>query len=311
MAKKRGTMAPTQAAYREVQLHPEWDGTTALEGDVSYVSASTLMSVLAKPALEIWSRQEVARKVLAEWNMLDALRQTSAEQAQHWIEQAQWHAYRGRLSATERGEAIHSCLEAWLSGHATPNVPEEVWPHLEHLAKAVERLNLRRVHAERVVYSVYGDPCPSPVGWAGRFDLIAEISGFDAPVMLDLKTAGEDASPSGHKKKPYADSLVMQLGAYRHAGRMAQHFPRTIRGKGSGRIYLLSEQEEATLVDAPAVGYCAVLYSTPKRCDLRVVDVPDDIVGEIRAAVRLYWFLYGGRLKGRLQRRSFTTEGLT
>jgi len=298
------TTPPPQAAFTAQQLHPEWDGFKPLAGDEIYVSASTLMSSLAKPALEIWGRKEIGRKVLAEWDMLDGLRQTSMEMAQSWIEEAQWHAYRGQLSATDRGEAIHSCLEAWMDGLPTPNVPEELYGHLEHLAKAVSALNLRKIAAERVVYSRYEDG----IGWAGRFDLVAQVSGIKGPVLLDLKTSGTDASPSGRKKRPYADSLVMQLGAYQKAPRMANHWPRTYGTKGQGRRYLLSDTELMAMTNPPEMHSCAVLYSTPKRCDIYPVRVHDGIEDEIRAAVRLYWYMQESS-KGALGKRIYTTDG--
>ncbi|RMH76869.1 MAG: hypothetical protein D6683_09520 [Actinomyces sp.] len=272
-------------------MHPEWDGKAPLPGDRLLVSASSLSSVLSRPALETWTRNEIARKVVAEIDMVAEMAAKAPTAAEKWVSEAHWEGTRGRLSASERGTIIHDVFEAWLHpDRSTPHAPEELWPHLEMLSKAVEALRPRRVASELAVCRPDGTR-----GWAGRLDGIYELEGFTGGVLLDLKTAGEDTTSKGNPKRPYADAVSLQLGAYMYATHAwpADLLPRTISRWGS-RVYLLSDIESAQLEPAPKASTMAVLHVTPGTCSLWTLTPDhDSLRSKVRSAVDLWWYLKG------------------
>ncbi len=159
-----------------------------------YVSVTTVLQALAKPALVHWAARTAAEAVLANPEEVD-----TAEKAAAAI-------YRTRDRAADRGSLVHSFAEAYARGAAldTDGLPETVRGYGRAFRAWVETVRPVPLFTEANVYS-------DRHGYAGTTDLIAAFP--DRQVRLvDLKTTGD----------VYLE-VALQLEAYRQAEFIVPH----------------------------------------------------------------------------------------
>ena len=154
---------------------------------------SLLKDGLPKPALVYWSAKSVAEYVADNEDAVESLRGMGREPMVAALKGVPWEA-RDRSAA--KGTDIHALAERVVHGEDV-EVPADLLDPVQGYVDFLDRFDVRPVLTER--------SCGNRTLWyAGRFDLIADISGVRW--LLDVKT-GKDI---------YADA-ALQLDAYRHA----------------------------------------------------------------------------------------------
>lgn len=268
----------------------QWDGSPRPE-DRWHLSASSVGRALAKPALEKWADRRTAEVVVDNLPMLAHLAQTSPDAAREFVRTARYQAEGGRLSAADRGTALHAWLEARLKGEPAdlPSVfarciaadarfrvtdegaaTRQLEPFLPHLEGWLARYRPELILSERAVYN-------PELGLAGRMDGLARLSmawpGTDRPqVLFDLKTSEGGFDRLGRPRKPFADAHPLQLAALASATHVATWTPR-VTTYGGGRFYLASDAELAQAAAPPRVDGAVLVQVTPHYCTTHPVDI--------------------------------------
>lgn len=209
-----------------------------LDGDPNeYLSVTTVISRGKPKNLNNWLRKTTAEYAV---DNIDTWRELSRDEAIGRIAQ---EANRLRDAAGSRGDDAHSWLEQRMRGQK-PSI-ELVDPAAHIYIEAVERF--------------IGECAPRPVelertvrhpehGYAGSFDGIYRLHGWDGLTLIDAKTS------SG-----IFDEVALQLAAYRYAPEFTV----------DGEWYSM-----------PTIDRCAVLWIRPgcDRCDLMAGN-PDAAAG--------------------------------
>src|SRR3989304_5513690 len=154
------------------------------KGDESYVSVTTVLKILDKPALRYWFGKEVYYAMvkdptLSEGEALSAPYKTSGK-------------------AQERGKTIHSLVEAYKkTGAVIDTVPEPLKGYANAFYSWVGGNKIEIVENEKTVIN-------EDYKYAGTLDLLVRVNGGD--YVIDAKT-GKDI---------YLES-TLQLSAYQKA----------------------------------------------------------------------------------------------
>lgn len=156
---------------------------------------TTVLGVLDKPALPAWAARESAAYADEHWQRLSGMR--SADRLRE-IEGARFATNK---KATSKGHRIHSLAERLQAGESV-EVPEEILPDVEGVAKMLDDFALTSVATEAAIASVEW-------GYAGTFDALLESPRWGL-CLVDFKTG----------KKIY-NEVALQLAAYRAADTMA------------------------------------------------------------------------------------------
>jgi len=161
-------------------------------------SVSGIISVAAKPGLDIWKQQNVLLAALT-------LPRQTGEPEQSWLERVMMDAKQSSRVAADRGTAIHAIIQSFFEGELIPEtlsmcrpVEEAIKTHFGELLLLPE---LSFAH---------------PLGYGGKADLIAKSNHSFEGVCIDIKTKEtEDIS----KAEIYSEH-GMQLAAYRQGFNM-------------------------------------------------------------------------------------------
>ena len=164
--------------------------------DRKYVSVTTVLQALAKPALVPWAARTAAEAVLE-----DPATYNTAEAAAAAI-------YRKRDSAANRGSLVHSLAEATARGAELDlaGVPEDARGYAEAFLAWTRAMRPTPLFTEANVYS-------DRHGYAGTTDLIAAFP--DKQVRLvDFKTTGDIYREVGLQLEAYrqADFIIPHVG---------------------------------------------------------------------------------------------------
>lgn len=164
--------------------------------DRRYVSVTTVLQALAKPALVPWAARTAAEAVLE-----DPATYSTAEAAASVI-------YRKRDAAADRGSLIHSLAEATARGADIDivGIPEAARGYARAFQAWTRTMQPTALFTEANVYS-------DRHGYAGTTDLIAVFA--DKQVRLvDFKTTGDLYREVGLQLEAYrqADFIVPHVG---------------------------------------------------------------------------------------------------
>jgi hypothetical protein len=172
-------------------------------------AVSTILAVLDKPALVRWAEDHGARGALA------AVRMGELDPAIHQDDEAisvvralSLGADAAKKQAATRGLSIHDALESWCISGDMPNptaMREDERPYLQGLARALLALNPEPIRVEQIT-------CHLDLGYAGRYDLLADING--QRVLVDLKTSKRGRGyPEAHVQLAAYDLAEQSLGS--------------------------------------------------------------------------------------------------
>ena len=270
-----------------------WDGI-ARPDDMRLVSASSIVKVLAAPALEKWAIDTTAQVTVDNLSKVaDILNRQGTEAAVNWVAKSRWLPRAGAaLSASATGTLIHDIIECWGRGlpigadkMAIVNSDPVIRAMLDRAWEWFQAHQPAFVRAECVVF----DPAN---GVAGRFDQHWVLDDLGL-TLIDIKTTRDTHTAAGNKKRPYADQHALQLATYRHAPLLATFDARTTGADGDGpRFYLLSPPEVAACEANPSVENTAILHITPGACGLYPVDTSEAVHERAKAAALLHGWLY-------------------
>jgi len=164
------------------------------------VSVTTVLGCLEKRALYRWHEAKGAEgTVLAVRHGLLDPHDCIPEEAVEAVRAADLGADAAKKKAADRGLDVHGALELWAATGDLPPAGElaiDARPYLQGLAKWLVAADPVPVCAEQIV-------CHPELGYAGRYDLLADIGGLRA--LLDLKTS--------RNGRPYPEAHT-QLRAY-------------------------------------------------------------------------------------------------
>ena len=211
-----------------------------------YTSVTTVIDVIAKPAIVGWGMKSVATYAVEHWRTVQAMIEEGDEIAAiDYLKGAPW---RERDRSGDLGTLVHQYAEAAITGKPMPEIPPQARPYLEvAFAGFLRDHRPEYLAAEATVVN-------HRHGYAGTLDGIAVIEG--EPWLMDSKTAA---------KGPYEND-AMQLEAYRHAE----------------EIYRLPDGTSEPMIE---VAGTAVLKLRPEGYELfRMSDAPEIFESFVYAA---------------------------
>lgn len=170
------------------------DGFYHLPEGRKYPSVTTILQVLAKPALIHWAAKTSASLVLD-----DPMQYDTAEKAAGGI-------YAARDKAADRGSMVHSLIEALFKQAPveTETMPDHVLGYYKAFGAWVRAVQPKPVYAEATVYN-------DEFGYAGTTDLVAAFPDKSLR-LIDFKTSSGIYPEVG-----------LQMEAYRRAGWILPH----------------------------------------------------------------------------------------
>lgn len=156
-------------------------------GDRPYISVTTILKVIDKPALRYWFGKKVYSAVIKD----PSLNQNEAMKA----------PWRSSGKAKTRGSTIHSFVEQHRQGgdveKMVASLKSNIRPYGEAFLKWITDNDINFVEHERTVLS-------HQHGYAGTADMRCHINGNDNIWLLDVKTG-----------KDIYDEVELQLSAYK------------------------------------------------------------------------------------------------
>lgn len=163
-----------------------WESVNGVEEP--FVSVTTVLKVLDKPALLHWMAKEV-------WMAMSKEPSLSLEEARR-------APYKKSKKSMDRGSQVHAIAEAWKKGNLQVNLeglPENVRPYAQALDSWGRTVKPVPIENEKTVVSY-------KYGYAGTMDMLAQIGGELA--IVDFKT---------NQKGQVYDEAHLQISAYKQA----------------------------------------------------------------------------------------------
>jgi len=255
--------------------------------DLTLWSVTTIIGVLEKPALLYWAAEQTALAAIhseATWRgkLTDddpACQHLDATcDAVKWLRDARFRRPKGKLTAAERGTAVHEACENYALTGTRPQVEPFVTPYLDSFDDWLQRFQPSYQATEVAVYH------PN-LGYAGTCDAFLTID--ETRFIVDYKTSEKTTDGRGKPTRPYPEQVGLQLAAYAHAEQAAVWRPRRVE-KFRRRYYLLSPDEQALAQPVPEVDTGLVIHITPKTCDAYPIDVGRKAFDGFLAALDLF-----------------------
>lgn len=159
--------------------------------DERFVSVTTVLSVINKPALVNWAAKMCAQfavENVESWKNLDPDAAVDLLKGAH---------RRNTNRAARLGTAVHEAAEAWSKGERMPVWAPSIAPRMRQFQNWLEEFQPEVEHSEVTVYH-------RAISYAGTADLIVWIGGDR--VLVDIKTG----------KSVYGET-ELQLSAYANA----------------------------------------------------------------------------------------------
>ena len=181
--------------------------TYTIDG-VEYPSVTTILQVVAKPALIGWSRKVALEKV--RHTLLDEMKtgETLAGITSGWIdtmlEAARKRPDEERDQAADFGLRSHELIGSVLGGEETI-VPEDLLPVMEGFDAWQGKSGLDITATEQVV-------CSKLHAFAGTFDAVATRGGGEGVYVIDFKTSNGIYDEMSFQVAAYAQAYKEQTG---------------------------------------------------------------------------------------------------
>jgi hypothetical protein len=169
--------------------------------NTNYVSVTTILGALAKPALTYWSAKEVAEFAVENWDgPIAALMATGQRQAA--VDLLKGAPWRSRDEAAAGGTKVHKIAEDILNGFE-PDIPLALAPQVEAFLNFNRDFSPTTLFSEVTIFNY-------TVGYAGTCDLICRIG--DDTWLIDYK-AGKGVYPEyGLQVNAYARGEIIADG---------------------------------------------------------------------------------------------------
>ncbi len=175
---------------KKVDLKKKRRGGFYWKGETPYVSVTTILKVIDKPALRYWYGKEVYYAMVKN----PSISESEALKA----------PYNKSVIAQNRGTTVHSIVEVYKNGTVDfekwlDGIDEEWRGYAKAFLKWIKELNVNIIEHERSVFSEKHQ-------YAGTCDLLAKINNNNHITVVDVKTG----------KNIYPESFL-QTSAYQHA----------------------------------------------------------------------------------------------
>ena len=157
-------------------------------------SVTTILDVLAKPALVRWAAKEVAEAAWDDRKALSVMKDREA--ALKMLKGAPWSR---REKAADLGTSVHEVAAVLSAGGTLPSISPTAEPYVDAFLQAVKDLDLDIEITEATVGN-------RTIGYAGSLDGIGTSGMMDKRFLFDIKT-GKGVYPE----------TSLQLAAYRFA----------------------------------------------------------------------------------------------
>lgn len=252
------------ATIKPVARIPLEDATPE-PGDRQLWSVTSILNVLDKPALMYWAAEQTALAAVhsaASWQGLladcdEGCRHADADcPTIKWLRDARFRKPKGIRSATDLGTAVHAACEEYELTGIRPEVDDEVLPFLDAYDCWLQEFSPSFEAAELTVYN-------PDLGYGGTLDNFLTIDGVR--YIGDKKSTRKVVDARGNPTEPYAESVALQLAAYRWATYAATVRARRME-KFRRRYYLWGEQDESLAQPVPKVDTGLVIHITPESC---------------------------------------------
>jgi hypothetical protein len=226
-------------------------------GDQQFVSVTTIIGALDKPALLYWASEQTAIAAVTVANSLPArIEEEGAEAVVKWLRDARFRRPKDQKSAADLGTDVHAACEEYALSGIRPECDPDVVPFLDQFDGFLQKWQPVYEAVETTVYS-------ETYGYAGTLDAIMVIDG--QRVLTDYKTSKKSRDSQGKESTPYPE-VGLQLAAYRFADCAATWRPRRYE-KYRRRYYLLGDEEKAMSVPVPEVDGAIAIHITPEHCE--------------------------------------------
>lgn len=168
-----------------------------------FVSVTTAIGVIDKPALRGWIGRSVAEYAINNLKQVVQIAEKDPEGAVDLLKGAPW---RQRDKAANIGSSVHAAIEAQIVGRPTPPVPDELAPFMTQFAAFVETFKPVFEMSEATVYS-------REHGYAGTLDSMAALALtlMGDRTLLDVKTGSGVYSEAALQMSAYARAEFIGL----------------------------------------------------------------------------------------------------
>lgn len=284
---ERGESQTTRLSSAPALGLPAIEDATPEPDDARLWSVTSILKVQAAEGLLYWAASEAALSAIHSRRTWEAMLADHAEndpecphraagrcEVVKWIRDARFRRPAGMRSATELGTAIHTACETYALTGVRPEVDDEVAPFLDQFDRWLQRFGPSYQATEVTVFS-------PTYGYAGTSDAFLTIDGVR--YIADYKTTREALDGRGKPTRPYAETVGLQLAAYRHAEFAAIWRPR--RGEVQRRRYYFLSAAEVSMAQAvPEVDTGLVIHITPEACEAFPIRTDGDVFEAYLAA---------------------------
>lgn len=205
---------------------------------------TTIIGTLDKPALVNWAAEQSASYAIDNWARLSGV---PLAQRLKEIQNARYNTNR---AAVVKGNRLHALAERLQQTGDTGEIPAELVPQVEAIARFLDTWELDAIHTETPV-------CNTGYRYAGTLDTISTSPRLGR-ILLDFKTG-----------KGVYDDFTLQLAAYANSDLML--VPHTEIGPRGGKKTVWNEQV------MPQVDGCYVAHVLGDTIDLHPLTVDDQV----------------------------------
>lgn len=212
------------------------------------VGVSACVDMLPKPKLPGWASRMAATFVVDNIDSVAALAKNDRDAALDLIKGAPWRKS-GR--AADAGTEVHTYTETVARAVAAGTKPQAkitpgVMPFLKQYVRFLTECQVKPVLMEAVVWNPPSGKLE--YGYAGRFDLLAQIYGRDEYVIIDTKTGASGIYESAALQQTayrYAESYYDEAtDTFKPMPKVSATYGLWLRPEGWALQPLLSEQDE-------------------------------------------------------------------
>ncbi len=237
--------------------------------DARLWSITTIIGVIKSPAIDYWSRQQVAKAAVSiRGSLATRVEEDGEEAVEKFLMDAPFRKPKGQRSAAQLGTDFHAVAEEiGITGKCPYIAPDdELAPLVGQFLKWLDRAQPEFLAAEMPVYNL-------TYGYAGTADGIMKLQGM--PLNFDYKTSRKSRDSKGNPTAPYPE-VALQIAAARYAEHAVPVPPRRAE-VFRRRYYLFGAGEAASALPVPAVEGGIAIHVTPEHCDAYVLRCDEPI----------------------------------
>lgn len=242
-----------------IGTYPDRDVAKPELDDIRLWSITTIIGVVKSPAIDYWSRQQVAKAAITiRSSLATRVEEDGEEVVEKFLIDAPFRKPKDQRSAAQLGTDFHAIGEEI---GITGNVPyidpdDELAPMVGQYLDWLDRAQPEFLAAEMPVYNL-------TYGYAGTADGIMKLQGI--PLNFDYKSSRKSRDNRGNPTGPYPE-VALQIAAARYAEHAVPVPPRRAE-VFRRRYYLYGPGERQESRPVPNVDGGIVIHVTPEHCE--------------------------------------------